>query len=145
VTRAEFSKLITAVLSLDNSNAGNAFADVNTSDWYSSYISSAVRAGIINGYSDGTFKPNSSISRLEMAVIAGRALKLKGYKVPESREQYLAFNDINLISYGQDEIALAVQYGIINGKPGNILDPVGISTRAEAAAIIYRLFTFLGI
>ncbi len=145
VTRAEFAKLITAVLSLDNSNAGNAFADVNTSDWYSGYISSAVRAGIINGYSDGTFKPNSSISRLEMAVIAGRALKLKGYKVSEDSEQYLAFNDKNLISYGQDEIALAVQYGIINGKPGNILDPGGISTRAEAAAIIYRLFTFLGI
>ncbi|HBV67255.1 MAG TPA: hypothetical protein DEF04_03035 [Clostridiales bacterium] len=49
------------------------------------------------------------------------------------------------MSYGQDEIALAVRYGIINGKPGNILDPLGISTRAEAAAIIYRLFTFLGI
>ncbi|HBV67256.1 MAG TPA: hypothetical protein DEF04_03040 [Clostridiales bacterium] len=79
-----FAKLITAVLSLDNSNAGNAFVDVNTSDWYSGYISSAVRVGIINGYSDGTFKPNSSISRLEMAVIAGRALKLKGYKVPEN-------------------------------------------------------------
>lgn len=145
VTRAEFAKLITAALNISDSGAVNTFDDVNTSDWYSGYISSAVRSGIINGYTDGTFKPNNGISRLEMAVMAGRALKIKGCKVPENTEQYLAFNDRDLIAYGEEEIALAVQYGIISGRPGNILDPDGVSTRAEAAAIIYRLFTFIGI
>ena len=143
VTRAEFSKMLAMVFDVVDENAVNNFSDVYDTDWYGIYVSSAVKTGIVKGYPDGTFKPNNSISRLEMAVMAGRALKLKGYGAPKDIEQYLAFNDRNLINFGETEVSMAVQNEIIKGKPGNRLDPFGISTRAEAAAVVYRLYNMI--
>lgn len=140
VTRAEFAKMLTIAFDVVDENATYSFTDVNSTDWYSQYVASATKVGIINGYPDGTFKPNNSISRLEMAVMVGRAAKLKGYTEPANIEQFINFSDSNLITFGQSELAMAVQNGIINGKPGNMMDPAGLSTRAEAAAVIYRLY-----
>ena len=43
----------------------SAFSDVNTSSWYAAYVEKAKKLGAINGYSDGTFGPNKSITRAE--------------------------------------------------------------------------------
>lgn len=53
------------------------FPDVEKDKWYAEYITFAVKNGWINGYSDGTFRPNANITRAEAAKILARAIKLK--------------------------------------------------------------------
>ena len=50
----------------------NVFPDIKKNSWYSGYVGWAVEAGVVKGYDDGTFKPNKSLSRQEMAVAVDR-------------------------------------------------------------------------
>ena len=70
VTRAEFSKMIVCILGLEN--AANlmkgetvSFSDVDATHWASGYINVAEMKGIVNGYPDGTFKPEGTITHAE--------------------------------------------------------------------------------
>ena len=62
---------------LDNMRKGAEymeFADVNVSDWFKDAVEKAANEGLVQGYEDGTFKPNKSITRAEAAVLANRIL-----------------------------------------------------------------------
>jgi len=53
------------------------------------------------------------------------------------------FNDRNKVpDWSKYALAAIIEAEIINGKPGSIIDPEGYSTKAEAAAVIYRLFNY---
>lgn len=52
------------------------FKDVNQSDWYYQTVTNMVNQGLINGYEDGTFKPQQQISRIEYAKIIFSALPM---------------------------------------------------------------------
>lgn len=73
ITRAEF-----AVIAMRFANAPtdetNPFTDIATNDWYYTAVTSAVSYGWINGYSDGTFRPQATITRAEVATIVNRML-----------------------------------------------------------------------
>mgnify|MGYP004614726211 CR=1 FL=1 len=73
ITRAEFA---TIALRFADKTAGgtNPFTDVASNDWYYSAVLNAVGFGWITGYSDGTFRPNASITRAEVATIVNRML-----------------------------------------------------------------------
>ena len=66
-----------------------SFSDVESNKWYAEYIKFAVENKWINGYSDGTFRPNNSITRDEAAKILARAIQLSTH----NQEQTL-FSDI---------------------------------------------------
>lgn len=51
------------------------FTDVNESDWFHDEVEKAANDGLLQGYEDGTFKPNNSITRAEAAVISNRILE----------------------------------------------------------------------
>ncbi|SHF63022.1 S-layer homology domain-containing protein [Caldanaerobius fijiensis DSM 17918] len=76
VTRAQFAKMITTALKISSTNLskGQLFQDVPPHEWYYSYVTEAALNGLIYGYSDGTFKPNKSISYEEGLAIIIRAL-----------------------------------------------------------------------
>ena len=139
VTRAEFAKLITVALGLDNINARANFTDVGTHEWHYMYVASAANHGIIMGYPDGSFNPNAKITREDMAVIIARAM---GYK-DGSYASPVHFVDTDQIAeYATGHVGYCVERGFITGRPGNIMDPKGITTRAEAAVVIYRLLYY---
>lgn len=140
ITRAEFSALLVQALKL-NSDGTNTFTDVKPGEWYEKYVIAAVKAGLIQGLGDGTFKPNDNLSRQDMAVIMSRAMKIaKGIETETDGKNYLTFNDNGAIeSYAQKAIATAVKYGVLSGKPGKIFDPVNSVTRAEAAKVISKI------
>lgn len=138
VTRAEFTKLITMVLGLVDYKAVNIFSDIRPEHWYGLYIASAYKHGIVNGRPDGTFGPNDTITRQDMAAMTARALK---GNLTEFSKEDLNFKDNNAISdYAVSSLAYTVKSGIILGRPGEIMDPKGTTNRAEAAVIIYRIF-----
>lgn len=138
VTRAEFAKMITMTLGLVDEYARSNFSDIAKGAWYESYVASAYNAGIITGRPDGTFAPNENITRQDMAVMLARALQ---QAAPVHGDKYIDFADKGKIAeYARQPLAIAVRNGLITGKPGNMVDPEGKATRAEAATIIYRLF-----
>ena len=78
VTRAQFVKMMTAASTYrDSVGAGygySLFKDVKSDHWASEYIKLAVEQGWITGYVDGTFRPNTNITRAQACVIVNRAL-----------------------------------------------------------------------
>ncbi|MNG21724.1 Endo-1,4-beta-xylanase A precursor [compost metagenome] len=94
-----------------------------------------MNAGIINGYADGTFRPDATITRAEMAVMIARALQLSGDAAANA-----GFNDDAAIpQWSRDAVDALKQEGLINGRSGNLFVPNGTATRAEAAVLLLRL------
>lgn len=142
LTRAQFATLIVKAFKLEDATAENVFTDVESTKWYYSAVVSANKAGIVTGYA-GKFNPDAYVTRQEMATMAARALvSVKGKDLSADSGKYLAkFTDKELLAaYAVDGANLTAKYGVIGGKNGNLFDPKGFATRAEAAAVIYRLF-----
>ena len=116
------------------------FNDVNASDWYADAIAWASEAKVVNGIGNGKFAPNEPITREQLAAMLYRYAQYKGYDVSVGEDtNILSFNDAAAISeYAVPAIQWACGAGIMNGKSGNMLDPMGLATRAEVAAMINR-------
>lgn len=72
LTRAEMASL-TAMLSPNSTTSGRGFSDI-TGHWAQAAIKKAQDIGIMNGYSDGTFRPNSKLTRAEAVTAINRVL-----------------------------------------------------------------------
>ncbi len=138
VTRAEFAKLVTNSLNLDTSEIyTGCFSDVSSSDWYAPYIQACFDAGIINGYDDGTFKPNATITREEMAKILCTAANHKGILPEESNST--DFADRGKISaWALEYVNNATDLELVVGDTYGNFNPQNSVTRAEAATVIFR-------
>ena len=73
ITRAEFTVIAMRFANV-SATVTNPFSDIASSDWYYTAVTSAVSYGWITGYSDGTFKPQATITRAEVATIVNRML-----------------------------------------------------------------------
>lgn len=137
-TRAEICKMLS--LALELSEEGGEFTDVKESDWYYSYVKKMANAKIIQGYSDGTFAPNSFITREDLAVVAKRVLESKKVQMPQAFDK---FNDDILISdYAKESVGLMKEMGILNGMGENMFSPKTNVSRAMAAKVIYSIMTY---
>ncbi|CAH1221596.1 hypothetical protein PAECIP111893_04738 [Paenibacillus plantiphilus] len=67
------------------------FNDVKSSDWFYSSVASLVQRGIVNGFSDGTFKPNQTVTRAELIKMAVTALKLDVSERKEGQSWYVPY------------------------------------------------------
>jgi len=140
LTRAEFASLLVKLFKIQDSGKTLTFKDVDKKAWYYNVVVSAVEQGIITGKDTETFAPNENISRQDMAVMIERVLK-KFKKVVLPNDIKLDFADSNeAADYAKAGIAVAVKYGIIKGNEDNTFKPNNNVTRAEAAAVIYRIF-----
>lgn len=114
--------------------SGYVFSDIS-GHWARDYIIWANRQGIINGFEDGTFRPENYITRQDFAVMIGRYLKNTEYYTLPVYYAKVAFNDDSSISsYAKPYVYDLYQAGIIKGYKG-IFAPQAYITRAEAAMI----------
>ena len=116
----------------------NSFTDVQNESFYHPYIEWAYSKGVVYGIGDGTFAPDKSITREEMAVIFERYAKVMGCKIPVTREASV-YEDKEQIGteYGESVKAMQ-QAGIMMGIDGNKFNPKGNATRAEVSAMLSR-------
>ena len=116
----------------------NSFTDVQNDSFYHPYIEWAYSKGVVYGIGDGTFAPDKSITREEMAVIFERYAKVMGCKIPVTREASV-YEDKEQIGteYGESVKAMQ-QAGIMMGIDGNKFNPKGNATRAEVSAMLSR-------
>lgn len=141
VKRSEIAKMMVLAFELEGNNTSKSFKDVDSSAWYAEYVALAAENGLLNGFTDGSFKPAQPVDRAQMAAIAARAMKAKyGWTDVENVDEVLkGFKDADAIHPSlRKDVALAVKHNLIMGNNGK-LDPNGITSRAQAAVIFYRL------
>ena len=73
ISRAEFVTIATRFFDYAAEYEGT-FSDVSYSSWYADFVQAAVDMGLVNGYENGTFRPNASITRAEAVAIVNRVL-----------------------------------------------------------------------
>jgi hypothetical protein len=139
VTRAEFAVMLLRTLEIPivPQSAANPFSDKETiPEWAREAIHTGAVEGVLDGYPDGTFLPWRTISRSEMAAMLAKALKLKTDQEPDA-----AFSDHASIPVWAKPYVEAVHAkGLLQGRGVNQFDPDGVTTRAEAAAAMLRLW-----
>ena len=132
ITRAEFVKTVNKYFGYTESGEEN-FTDVNENAWYYKDICIGIRAGYINGYQDGTFRPNEPISRQEAASIVRTITGLTG-------EGTLKFVDHEKIgSWALKSVYALAENNIMGGYEDNTFRPQNKITRAEAVATLSRV------
>ncbi|WP_028593806.1 Ig-like domain-containing protein [Paenibacillus assamensis] len=144
VTRAEFAVMIARGLGLKGDpNQVSSFKDVSRNHADAPYIGAAVKAGIILGYEDRTFKPNDPITREHMSMMMIRAMKTAGYtqQLSKSVDSYFArFSDRGqFASKSKNTVAQALEAGIIQGMSQNTFGVRTKATRAQATSMIRRM------
>ncbi|MDG0814114.1 S-layer homology domain-containing protein [Cohnella rhizosphaerae] len=141
VTRAEFLQLLLNALDLKDASATADFRDVATDSWYYGAVAAGAKLGIAQGRGDGTFGAGDTITREDMAVMLSRTTALKGWKGRGLMAALpVSFTDeSNISGYAAGAVNDLVQAGLINGFTDGTFAPRAETTRAQAAAVIYRL------
>lgn len=144
ITRAEFATFIVKSFGLKTENKSNIFQDVSENDRYSKYINVAAEYGIVGGYSNHLFKPESYITREEAMSIITRAInftKLNDKVLDKDKNlKPLKFNDSSNISkFAKESVDFCISSGIVRGKTDKLIAPKDFITRAEATVIIQRI------
>ncbi|UPK43880.1 S-layer homology domain-containing protein [Paenibacillus pabuli] len=135
LTRAEASKILALNLGLNVTKSFNpTFKDVSTSDWAYPYIEALKEAGVIDGFQDGTFKPNSPITRNQMAKII-----VNGYGLEPAKEINLPFTDTQLKNnWAAPYIQTLYDLGITTGQSALKYGGISTLTRGDMAAFTIR-------
>lgn len=141
ITRADFIILLVKSLGLYSEIESN-FNDVPSESYYFEYVGIAKQLGITSGVGNNMFKPLEKITRQDMMVLTANALNIAN-KLSDntgSQSSISGFNDRNEIaSYAIEGVATLVKEGIVVGSE-NKINPLGNATRAELAAIIYKIY-----
>jgi hypothetical protein len=141
ITRADFMALLINTLGLTADFTDN-FADVKPGAYYYEAVGAAKELGIAAGTGNNKFNPAESISRQDMMVLAARALeKYQGLKTTSALTVLDKFSDKGGIAgYAVESTAALVREGLIAGY-GDKLNPLASTARAEAAVILYRIYS----
>ncbi|MGB4198666.1 MAG: S-layer homology domain-containing protein, partial [Tepidanaerobacteraceae bacterium] len=110
-----------------------AAAELNdiSGHWAEATIAKWVQQGLISGYTDGTFRPDNSITRAEFMALVNRAF---GF----DEKAAIGFSDVSANDWFYDEIAKAVKAGYISGYQDGTVKPNQEISRQEAAVALCK-------
>lgn len=136
ITRAEvatiFFRLLTDETRESYWSQSSGFTDVASGAWYNNAVSTLTRAGILDGYEDGSFRPNASITRAEFTKIAVSFFKHVGGASANP------FSDVPDSAWYAEFVKAAAELGLIDGYEDGTFRPNAPITRAEACTIVNR-------
>lgn len=119
--------------------AGNAMAavltDVATNHWAATEIAYCVKEGIIKPYSDGSFRPETTVKRSEFNSMLLRALGHLPVEITDKN----TFKDLNNNYWAYSDILKSEQLGLLYGYPDKTFKPEALITKAEVASIISHI------
>ncbi|TAA72890.1 S-layer homology domain-containing protein [Planococcus salinarum] len=149
VTRAEFAKMVVKSFELESevqsaeftsaAETEMTFTDVPADKWFAVPILDAVKAGIVNGYPNNTFKPNDLITREQMASMVSRAMSAKGIITDMKDVPEMSFTDTASIHNDhKEDVRILTHLGIVKGNENNTFVPQGKSERWMVALLMLR-------
>ena len=143
VTREQFAAPLVRAIGLWNIGRGLSFRDVPATSWAAPAIQAAVAEKLIQGFSDGTFRPNAPITNEQMAAMVARALRFLGIQ-PASTQ--VVPTDVGAIpAWARPDVQTALSQGIMTEGVGGSFQPAAVTTRAQAAQIVWNLMHEAGI
>lgn len=131
ITRGEIAAVICRLLKnpIDETKVyDTSFTDVAGS-WAKNYIGYIQSLNIVNGYSDGTFRPNETVTRAELLAIISRIEKVTG-------KNGVDFADIDDGHWAKGYIGYACEQGWVSGYEDGLFKPDNAVTRAETVKIL---------
>ena len=137
-TRAMIVSILARLENVTTAEAAG-FADVSADDWYATAVNWAASVGVVNGYEDNTFQPNTAITREQLAAILMNYAAFIGQDV-SARASLANYTD-QPSTWAEETMQWAVAEKLITGVTNDELQPQGNATRAQVAAILQR---FLG-
>ncbi|MFA5829451.1 MAG: S-layer homology domain-containing protein [Candidatus Gracilibacteria bacterium] len=139
INRAETVKVVLLALGLSTNYSGAAlnFSDIYYSNaWYMPYLRSAVSYGIIQGYPDGTFRPDQTINRVELLKIF---LKASGVSMPYcSTTPFVDTVNNSENRWYIDFVCFAKSYGLMHDDGTGRFNPAAPITRGDVADLFYQ-------
>ena len=116
----------------------SGFTDVKSGEWYTDAVIWANANVITDGYGNGLFGTNDSITREQMATILYRYAGYKGYDVTGVSDLKAYTDAADISDWAQSAMSWANREGLITGRTTDTLVPGGDTTRAEVATILQR-------
>lgn len=145
VKRADFIIMLLKAMDVDTTKVPSAnFSDVRSDKYYYNAVGIAKEMGIASGNNDGTFNPESNITRQDMMILAKKALEMRNGKELDVNASALdKFTDKASISpYATDSLAAMVDAGVVSGS-NNQIKPKDNTTRAQSAVIICKILDLM--
>ena len=136
-TRAMIVSMLARLEGVESANNAG-FADVSN-EWYATAVNWAANVGVVNGYEDSTFQPNTAITREQLAAILMNYAQYKGQDT-SARADLNGYTD-QPSTWAQEAMSWAVAEGLITGVTADTLQPQGAATRAQVAAILQRFLS----
>lgn len=124
--------LAVTALAVVPASAASPFSDVSEDHTHFKGISTLSKAGVINGYDDGTFKPSQAVTRGQAAKIIVNAFELSASDSGEN----LNFKDLNKSSEYYEPITKLAALGVVKGYDDNTFRPNETVTRGQMAIMI---------
>ncbi|MEM7795973.1 MAG: S-layer homology domain-containing protein [Cyanobacteria bacterium P01_C01_bin.118] len=144
ISRAQLARAITKAFPLSEDEAAITFSDVAADFWALDFINEAVKGGYMNGFPDGTFKPELPVPRTQAltAMVTGTNATVQG----DAAEVVTRYGDAaDIQNWAIPKIAAATQNNLVVNHPElNTLNPNRPATRAEVAAMIYQTLVAQG-
>ena len=143
MTRAMFVTVLFRFHGAKGDSSQSAFVDVAPGEWYTAAINWAAANRIVDGVGNGKFAPNDPITRAQMCAMIERYLDLyrKAWKVtlPESGSLSVMVDESAIPAYALAAVKQCQRHGLVNGFEDGTFRPNDLSTRAQVAAVIYRM------
>ena len=143
MTRAMFVTVLFRFHGAKGDRSQSAFTDVAPGEWYTDAINWAAANRIVDGVGNGKFAPNDPITRAQMCTMIERYLDLyrKAWKVtlPESGSLSVMVDESAIPAYALAAVKQCQRHGLVNGFEDGTFRPNDLSTRAQVAAVIYRM------
>jgi len=134
ITRAEAAMVFYRLLKDHPEAAGGRFSDVPDGEWYAEAVNCLAELGIIDGYPDGSFKPDATMTRAEFATLASRFDELGAVDAD-------IFEDVPPTHWAVAYINSAYAKGWINGYPDGTFKPEGLITRGEVVTLVNAMLS----
>ena len=143
LTRGAFvtmlAKSILSESELQQYNFWGSFSDVSTSHWSNRYVNWADETGVAAGYENGTFRPDSPVTRQEAAVMIRNFARSTGIQFPAINDAASFADQGAIASWAKEAVRLCQQADVLNGdEESNRFRPGDRASRAEAASICYK-------
>jgi hypothetical protein len=144
VTRAEFATMLNRALGiLPKLQASKSFTDVKSGVWYAGQVNAAVDAGLINGFMDGTFRPDQEITHQEMMVMLVNALKYGDTDIDTNKSSSAELFPKKLPDWAKPYYAIALDNGILPTNSTFHFQTDKKTQRQESALLLYQLMKVL--
>jgi S-layer family protein len=114
-------------------------SDVVDTD-YEDAVAELSALNILNGYPDGTFRPEKTVTRAEFAKIA--VLEIGLAKAVDATKGNTVFSDVTVENWAAPYVKLATERGLLKGYPDGTFKPEANVTYAEASTILVRILGF---